>query len=85
MVEDLPGEHQLQAAACFLGDGRQHPEHVLHGVPVAEAVAFAEAWGTAPWEIEDAPGAIPWLKRFSTYHKALARAKKIANAKPPED
>jgi hypothetical protein len=45
----------------------------------------AEAWGTAPWEIEDAPGGVRWLKLFSRYRAAHARAQKIASSKPPED
>lgn len=45
----------------------------------------AEAWGTAPWEIEDAAGGVRWLKLFRLYRAAHARAQKIARAAPPED
>jgi hypothetical protein len=45
----------------------------------------AEAWGCPPWEIEDAPGAIRWLRLQATYRSARARAEKMAAAAPPED
>lgn len=58
-----------------------------HGAKVPLDVALlqaAETWGCPPWEIEDAPGAIRWLKMLELYQQARARAQKMASAKGPD-
>jgi hypothetical protein len=39
-VGDLAGQHEFQAGARLVRDGRHHAEQILHGVAVAQAVAF---------------------------------------------
>jgi len=51
-----------------------------HGAPVAprwvRTIEAAEAWGMAPWEIEERQGELIWYLRWCAYRDALIKVHK---------